>query len=64
MVPKTDVRVKDGNISNLVGIVKTELERNGYRDLASEMIERISECHSYSEVLTRVLIDYVHFYVE
>lgn len=63
MGPKTDLHVKlvgeDGNIFNLAGIVKRELEVNGYRDLASEMVERIPQCSSYSEALG-VLYDYVH----
>ena len=49
---------QDGNIFNLLGIASKTLNRNGMRDEAQEMRERVLGCHSYEEALG-VLCDYV-----
>ena len=61
--PKTDLEVtlvgEDGNIFNLTGIVSRELKRNGYRELAKELQEKIWEQNSYDEAL-ELLTEYVN----
>lgn len=49
---------EDGNIFNLLSIVSRKLERNGQRDEAEEMRERVFESNSYDEALM-IISDYV-----
>ncbi|ARQ07323.1 hypothetical protein MACA111363_11305 [Macrococcoides canis] len=60
---KTDLTVQltgeDGNVFNLAGIVTTELKRNGYRDEAKEVSERLFKCESYEAAL-RMFMEYVN----
>lgn len=60
--PKTDVEVEligeDGNIFNLAGKVSKALKRNGHRDLAKELQEKLFKQKSYDDAL-RLLTEYV-----
>lgn len=49
---------EDGNIFNLLSIVSRKLKRNGQRDEAEEMRERVFESNSYDEALM-IISDYV-----
>ena len=49
---------EDGNIFNLLGIASRELKRNGQRDEAEEMSERVFKSNSYDEALM-IISDYV-----
>ncbi len=49
--PQAPVIGADGNIFNLVGIAAKSLKRNGYRDEADEMRDRVFKSHSYEEAL-------------
>lgn len=49
---------EDGNIFNLLVIASKELERNGQRDEAEEMSEKVFESNSYDEALM-IISDYV-----
>jgi len=61
-MPKTDVTVKlvgeDGNVFNLIGIVKRALRKAGYKEEAEQMQEDVTACGSYDEALM-VFMDYV-----
>lgn len=52
---------EDGNIFNLMGIASRTLKRNGLKDQAREMQDRITggDCHSYSEALN-IIGEYVN----
>lgn len=50
---------QDGNIYNLVGIASNTLKRNGLREQASEMTEKVFQSHSYEEALS-VISQYVN----
>lgn len=49
---------EDGNIFNLLSIVSRKLKRNGQRDEAEEMRERVFKSNSYDEALM-IISDYV-----
>jgi len=53
---KTDLTVRftgeDGNVFHLMGLVGKELERNGYRDEANELYERLWEQPDYPSALS------------
>lgn len=49
---------EDGNIFNLLGIASRALKRNGQRDEAEEMSERVFKSNSYDEALI-IISDYV-----
>lgn len=55
---KTDLTVEligeDGNIFNLTSIVTRELRRNGYREYAKELQERLFEQKSYDDALNLI----------
>lgn len=55
---KTDLTVEligeDGNIFNLTSIVTRELKRNGYREYAKELQERLFEQKSYDDALNLI----------
>lgn len=51
---------EDDNMFNLVGIVSGELKRNGYRDHAKEMSNRVLNSGSYQEALS-IMQQYVYF---
>lgn len=42
---------ENGNIFNLVGIVTRALKKEGHRDLAEEIQEKLWDCESYNEAL-------------
>jgi long-subunit acyl-CoA synthetase (AMP-forming) len=52
---KTNVIVKlsnkDGNVFSIIGRVKEQLVKNGFKNEALEYIEKAFKCESYSEVL-------------
>ncbi|HDE9869333.1 TPA: hypothetical protein PD879_002456 [Staphylococcus aureus] len=52
---------EDGNIFNLMGIVSKALKRNGYRNQAEEMTERVWKSESYSEAIS-IFNEYVDVY--
>lgn len=60
--PKTDLVVQltgeDGNVFNLCGIVVKALKRNGYREYADELAERLWEQASYDDAL-KLFMEYV-----
>lgn len=60
--PKTDLIVQltgeDGNVFNLCGIVVKALKKNGYREYATELSERLWGQASYDEAL-RLFMEYV-----
>lgn len=49
--PKCPLIGQNGNIFNLMGIASTTLKRNGMRDEAEEMCNRITSSGSYEEAL-------------
>ncbi|MBQ8999230.1 MAG: hypothetical protein IJ086_11165 [Clostridium sp.] len=49
---------QDGNIFNLVAIASRALERNGQREAASEMQDKVYNSSSYDEALM-IISDYV-----
>lgn len=51
---------EDGNVFNLIGIVSRELKRNGYREHAKEMSDRVLRCGSYQKALS-IMQQYVYF---
>lgn len=48
----------DGNVYNLIGLVRQALIANGQEDKAKEMVERATASKSYAEVL-QMFWDYV-----
>ena len=56
---KTDIIVQltgtDGNIFNIIGMVRAELRQNGRSDLIKEFTDYITSSSSYEEALCRVL---------
>lgn len=49
---------EDGNVFNLIGVVRRKLVEVGMSKEAEEMVERASKCQSYDEVL-RLFMEYV-----
>ena len=49
---------EDGNVFNLIGIVRRKLVEVGKKKEAEEMVERAYKCQSYDEVL-RLFMEYV-----
>ena len=49
---------EDGNIFNLLGIASRALKRNGQRDEAEDMSERVFKSNSY-DVALMIISDYV-----
>ncbi len=56
--PKCALIGEDGNIFNLMGIASKILKRNGMREEAKEMCEKITKSGSYDEALN-IISDYV-----
>ncbi|SFC80007.1 hypothetical protein [Ruminococcus albus] len=56
--PKCALIGADGNIFNLIGIASRTLRRNGMRDEAKEMSERVTNSGSYYEALN-IIGEYV-----
>lgn len=58
--PDCELIGQDGNIFNLMGIASRTLKRNGMRDEAEEMVDRITNgASSYDEAL-RIIGEYVN----
>lgn len=58
--PDCELIGQDGNIFNLMGIASRTLKRNGMRDEAEEMVDRITNgASSYDEAL-RIISEYVN----
>lgn len=55
---KVELIGQDGNIFNLVAIASRALERNGQREAASEMQDKVYNSSSYDEALM-IISDYV-----
>lgn len=49
----------DGNVFNLIGICQRALKRNGYRDEAKELADRVTSSSSYDEALN-IMMEYVN----
>ena len=49
----------NGNIFNLMGIASRTLKEHGQSDQAQELIDRITQCHSYDDALS-IIGDYVN----
>ena len=45
---------EDGNIFNLVSIVRRTLIKEGMKDKANELVSRLNECKDYDEALTLI----------
>jgi len=64
MEEKNFVKVKapiigaDGNVFNLIGICKRQLQKAGYENEAKEMANRVMGCGSYDEALV-IMQEYV-----
>ena len=55
---KVELIGEDGNIFNLVGITIKALERNGQKEKAKEMRNKVFKAKNYEEAL-KVISDYV-----
>lgn len=49
----------DGNVFNLIGICKRALKSNGYVKEAEELVNRVTNSHSYDEAL-EIMMEYVN----
>ena len=53
---KTDLTVKltgkDGNVFNLIGVVRRALNKAGHQDLAKEMVEKCFQASSYADAIS------------
>ena len=62
---KTDLRVKltgqNGNVFNLIGIVRKALIKANHKDLAKEMQDRVFKAESYNDALN-IMDEYVEIY--
>ena len=62
---KTDLRVKltgqNGNVFNLIGIVRKALIEANHKDLAKEMQDRVFKAESYNDALN-IMDEYVEIY--
>lgn len=58
---KVDAQIigADGNVFNLIGICQKALKRNGYYDEAEELVNRVTNSHSYDEAL-QIMMEYVN----
>jgi hypothetical protein len=56
--PKCKLTGQDGNVFNLIGIVKRTLEKAGLEEEAKEMMQRCFKALSYDEAL-RIMMEYV-----
>lgn len=56
--PRCPLIGADGNVFNLIGIAARTLRRNGMRDEAKEMSERVTNSGSYNEALS-IIGEYV-----
>ena len=52
---------ENGNIFNLMGKASKTLKSIGMKDLANEMIQRVTSSHSYDEALV-IIAEYVNVY--
>jgi len=57
--PKARIIGADSNVFNLIGICQRELKRNGYREKAQELIERVTSSKSFDEAL-QIMTEYVN----
>lgn len=58
MKPKCKLFGSDGNIFILMGIASRTLKEQGFREEATEMIERIMNSENYDEAI-RIITEYV-----
>ncbi len=56
--PKAPIVGADGNVFNLIGICSQTLKRAGYHDQAKEMVNRVTNSHSYEEALS-IMCEYI-----
>ena len=56
--PKCKLVGADGNVFNLIGIVRNCLRENGLKDKVKEFTDRVTKAESYDQVL-QVMIEYV-----
>ena len=56
--PRCKLIGEDGNIFNLMGIASRTLKKEGYKDEADEMVDRITKSQSYLQALA-VISEYV-----
>jgi len=56
--PVCQVTGKDGNVFNIIALVRRALINDGQRDRAEEWAQKAGECDSYDEVLG-LMFDYV-----
>lgn len=56
--PKCALIGEDGNIFNLMGIASRTLKQNNLKEESKEMIDRITNSHSYDEALN-IIGEYV-----
>lgn len=56
--PKCKLTGQDGNVFNLIGIVKRTMEKAGLRNEAKEMMKRCFGSSSYDEAL-QIMMEYV-----
>jgi len=59
--PKCRLVGQDGNVFNVIGLVKKALKESGQSDKASEFVTRAFSAKSYDEVLN-MAGDYVEIY--
>ena len=59
--PKCRLIGQDGNVFNIIGLVKRALKDSGKSDKASEFVRRAFSANSYDEVLT-MAGEYVEIY--
>ena len=56
--PKAPIVGADGNVFNLIGICSQALKRAGYHDQAKEMINRVTNSHSYEDAIA-IMCEYI-----
>lgn len=56
--PKAPIVGADGNVFNLIAICSRALKRAGYHDQAKEMVNRVTNSHSYEEALS-IMCEYI-----
>jgi hypothetical protein len=53
--PKVKLVGEDGNIFNLLGLATRALKKEGYRDQARDLAQRVMNCSSYDEALVAIM---------
>lgn len=56
--PEAKIIGEDGNIFNVMGIASRSLKKTGFKEESEEMVNRVTNSHSYDEALG-IIMQYI-----